>query len=390
MPSLPHLTLLALISAFASGCGASPPLARGVGGGSTPRSTLAPPAAITVIPADGARQVRPDQPILVSASNGTLSSVSVSSGGQAVVGVSRPDGGQWTSSDPLLPSHRYAVHAVASGPGGSTSVVATFDTVAGRDLTATVAPDQSQTVGVAMPIVVRFNAPIPEDRQVELIKHVTVSANPPAVGAWHWWSLTEAHYRPEQFWKAGTTVTLTADLRGVPGAEGTWGSRIITHAFAVGAKHVTTIDDATHIATVTSNDAVTATYPVSLGKAGFPTIGGTLWVRYKQQKVKMNSCLTFGGAACVPGNANYYDEYVYWDTAVSTNGFFFHAAPWSVADQGVRDVSHGCVNASPSAAQTFFNFSQVGDAVVVKNTTRVADEGDGEGDGLRVKEATTL
>ena len=51
-----------------------------------------------------------------------------------------------------------------------------------------------------------------------------------------------------------------------------------------------------------------------------------------------------------------------------------------MADQGVRDVSHGCVNASPSAAQTFFNFSQVGDAVVVKNTARVADEGDGEGD----------
>jgi hypothetical protein len=71
---------------------------------------------------------------------------------------------------------------------------------------------------------------------------------------------------------------------------------------------------------------------------------------------------------------------VFWDTAISTDGFFIHSAPWSVWAQGSRNVSHGCVNLSESRAVQFFNFSQQGDVVVVKNTNRVADSSDGEAD----------
>lgn len=381
MRSGPWVTLLAATGVVATGCGGpatasgNPSKSLAAGPGPTP-----PAATVTVTPSDAAADVRPDQPVVVSAANGTLNSVSLAADDQPLAGATSLDGTRWTSSDPLLPSRRYVVHAVAAGPGGSASVVASFRTVAGRDLTATVSPDDGQTVGVGMPIVMRFNAAIPEDRQLELMRHVSVTSNPPAPGAWHWWTLQEVHFRPAEYWAAGTKVTMTADLRGVPGIEGTWGREVVSRSFTVGEKHVTTVDDATHMAIVTNGDKVIAAYPVSLGKPGFTTISGTLWVRYKLQKLKMNSCLTFGGPACIPGSANYYDEFVYWDTAVSTNGFFFHAAPWSVGDQGVRDVSHGCINASPSAAQTFFNFSQVGDVVVVQNTTRVADEGDGEGD----------
>ena len=35
-------------------------------------------------------------------------------------------------------------------------------------------------------------------------------------------------------------------------------------------------------------------------------------------------------------------------------GEFIHAAPWSVADQGKRNVSHGCVNLSPENAECLF------------------------------------
>jgi len=131
---------------------------------------------------------------------------------------------------------------------------------------------------------------------------------------------------------------------------------------------------------VYANDQLINTWPVSLGKPGFATLSGTLVVLYKQYAVKMQSCGTFGGAACIPGSANYYDENVYYDTAISVNGFFIHAAPWSVYAQGHYDVSHGCVNLSTDHAIQFYNWSAPGDVVVVKNTSNPADYSNGEAD----------
>ena len=75
-----------------------------------------------------------------------------------------------------------------------------------------------------------------------------------------------------------------------------------------------------------------------------------------------------------------YDEHVFWDTAISEDGFFIHAAPWSVWAQGSQNVSHGCVNLSTQRAIDFYHFSQIGDVVKVSGTSRTADASDGEGD----------
>ena len=56
-----------------------------------------------------------------------------------------------------------------------------------------------------------------------------------------------------------------------------------------------------------------------------------------------------------------------------------HAAPWSVAQQGNDNVSHGCINLSTERAAWFFNFSQPGDVVEVQNSigpNRSAADGD--------------
>ena len=37
------------------------------------------------------------------------------------------------------------------------------------------------------------------------------------------------------------------------------------------------------------------------------------------------------------------------------SGDYVHSAPWSVDDQGKRDVSHGCINISPTNAKWFFD-----------------------------------
>jgi lipoprotein-anchoring transpeptidase ErfK/SrfK len=129
---------------------------------------------------------------------------------------------------------------------------------------------------------------------------------------------------------------------------------------------------------VYTNGQLVQTIPVSLGKAGFPTLSGTLVVWYKSQKVMMDSCAS--GIDCTPGTPNYYKEDVYWDTAISTDGFFIHDAYWDIFAQGHYDYSHGCVNIAPNNAIWFFGYSQVGDVVQISNTARQADAGDGEED----------
>jgi lipoprotein-anchoring transpeptidase ErfK/SrfK len=79
----------------------------------------------------------------------------------------------------------------------------------------------------------------------------------------------------------------------------------------------------------------------------------------------------------IPVNSpNGYDEYVYNDVHISDSGEYVHAAPWSVADQGVTNVSHGCINLSVDNSLAFYNLSQVGDVVVVTGSPRPPVAGD--------------
>jgi lipoprotein-anchoring transpeptidase ErfK/SrfK len=245
-----------------------------------------------------------------------------------------------------------------------------------KRLTTATQPLDGETVGVAMPITLRFNAPVASEKQANLVSHLKVSTSTPVDGAWHWFAPDEVHFRPKDFWATGTKVTLQADLLGVDAGNDTFGLGNWTMSFTVGAKHVSTIDAATHQMVVTENDKTLYTWPVSVGRPKNPTLEGTLYVQYRQQDVLMDS-----QSIGIPRNSpDGYYEHVFWDTAVSSDGFFIHAAPWSEWAQGSTNVSHGCVNLSTARAQTFYNFSLKGDLVYVKNTGRPADASDGEAD----------
>jgi hypothetical protein len=56
---------------------------------------------------------------------------------------------------------------------------------------------------------------------------------------------------------------------------------------------------------------------------------------------------------------------------------YVHSAPWSVADQGKRNVSHGCINISPSNAKWFCDNFGIGDPIVVTNSVRSYTQNDG-------------
>jgi lipoprotein-anchoring transpeptidase ErfK/SrfK len=292
-----------------------------------------------------------------------------------------PDGKTWTLGDGLDSAASYTITATGVNGTHTTSSSTTFTTLQAQSrLLTTYSPGDGSTVGVGEPIDLSFNTPIPDAGKAALLQRIQVSSTPAVMGAWHWFSDTVVHFRPETYWPSGTKVTVTANLKGFDAGGGTWGLGDWTMGFTVGPKHVSIIDDTTHLMQVYSNDQLIDTWPVSMGKAGFPTLSGTLVVLYRSYVVKMSSCGTFGGAACIPGSANFYDENVYYDTAISTNGFFIHAAPWSVYAQGHYDVSHGCVNLSTEHAVQFYNFSQTGDVVIIEHTINPADYTNGEED----------
>jgi lipoprotein-anchoring transpeptidase ErfK/SrfK len=348
-----------------------------------PATVVAPPE-ITVNPVDRASGVPLDAAVLVTSTAGNLTSVVVTRAGSnaPVAGQLSSNRRTWKATDGLDPAAQYTVSVAASGAGGShTTAQSTFSTIPSANrLLTTVTPGDGSTVGVGQTINLRFNNDIPPAQQPDIVRHLEVVSSPPQTGAWHWFTPREIHYRPEVYWTSGTKVTLNANLHGVNAGNNTWGLASFTQGFTVGDKHVSLIDNNTLQMQVFNNDKLLYTWPVSMGKAGFPTLEGTLTVLYKTSVVNMNSCGTFGGAACVPGSTNYYNEKVYWDTAISTNGFFVHAAPWSVGQQGRVDVSHGCVNLSTDRAITFYNFSRTGDVVVISHTGNTADWSNGEAD----------
>ncbi len=59
------------------------------------------------------------------------------------------------------------------------------------------------------------------------------------------------------------------------------------------------------------------------------------------------------------------------------SGQFIHAAPWSNADQGRNNVSHGCVNVSTEGGKWIYDWVRVGDPVVIKGTEERLPTGDG-------------
>ncbi|WP_458860413.1 L,D-transpeptidase [Mycobacterium adipatum] len=221
-------------------------------------------------------------------------------------------------------------------------------------------PVSGSTVGVAKPIVVNFQRPIANRPLAQ--DAVRISSSPPVPGKFYWMSDTQLRWRPLDFWPAGTTVDIDAG--------GTKSS------FRIGEAQVATIDDTTKQMEIMRNGELIKTMPVSLGKAGYETPNGTYYVLEKFADIVMDSS-TYG----VPiDSAEGYRIKVQDAVRINNAGIFVHGAPWSVKDQGVRNVSHGCPNLSPADAQWFFDNFGSGDPVVVKNSVGIYDENDGAQD----------
>ena len=352
---------------------AQPSVAAAAAPTAAPTPTPTVPPVVTVAPQDG-ETVALGSEVAVSVANGTLTAVSVSdTDGADLPGALDPAAHSWTSTGALSPATHYLVTATAVDSRGlTTERSSSFTTEAPpKVLTVKIAPLEGELVGVGMPIIVYFSAPVVNKAAVE--KALTVDMSQPVPGSWHWYGTEEVHYRPMEYWPAGEQVTLHANLQGVDAGNGVWGIENRTLNFTVGDSHVSTVDATTHLMTVAINGVVARKMDVSTGRDKYPTTSGIHLVLEKSPTVIMDSA-TVG----IPkGSPDYYYETVDWDVRISWSGEYVHAAPWSLSAQGRQNVSHGCVNASPADAKWFYGLSLRGDIVTVTGTPRPLQSGNG-------------
>ena len=337
---------------------------------STSSSATATPAELTISPAKDATGVLPSEPVVVTATSGTIGEVTVSDAkGREVAGALGSDG-TWTSSALLAPSSAYTIRATAAGEDGTPSTTTSTFTTLKPKVTATYGIlNNGETVGVGMPASIQFDSAVTTAKlRAEVEKRVTVTTSPKQSGAWGWLDNRQLMWRPAKYWQPGTKVTITAPLTGVQTGDGKWVGNDDTASFTVGSSMISTVDIKGHHMTVRRGGQVIKVIPVSTGRPGATTEtrSGTKVIIRKEGHVTMDST-TIGIPKGKPG---YYKEETDWNLRVTWTGEYLHSAPWSVGAQGNANVSHGCVNMSPANAKWMFENSKVGDVVTFNGSNR--------------------
>lgn len=326
---------------------------------------------------DGAVGVAVDSPVTVGAEAGVLGSVTmVNEDGDPVSGTLSPDGLTWATTEPLGYNKSYTVTAKSMGLGGVTSRQMTFETHSPENLTMPyVLPNEGEVVGVGQPVAIRFDENI--TNRLAAQRAITVKTDPPVEGAFYWLSNREVRWRPAEYWEPGTKVDVEVNTYGVDLGDGLFGQDNVKTSFTIGDQVVATADDTTKTLTVRRNGEVVKTMPISMGKNSTPTDNGTYIIGDRLSHLVMDSS-TYG----VPVNSpDGYRTEVDWATQMSYSGIYVHSAPWSVGSQGQSNVSHGCLNVSPSNAKWFYDNTKRGDIVEVVNTVGSVLPGtDGLGD----------
>jgi lipoprotein-anchoring transpeptidase ErfK/SrfK len=346
----------------------------GCGGEEKARSTEpaadAPDAQVSLSLADGSADVSPVVPLEISVTDGELDAVTlVDAGGAEIAGaVEQADGADsavWTPEAPLAYGTQYTLTAAAVNEDDEeVTASSTFTTVTPGTLsTPSIGPLDGMTVGVGMPIRVWFDGPVVDKAAVE--SHLQVTSTPATDGVWNWFSDSEVHFRPSEYWPANTEVRLDANLYGIDFGEGVWGEKNRTVSFSIGEKHVSIADASTHQMQVYDGDQLVQTFPISAGSPDNPSYNGAHVVTEMNRDRIMDSS-TYGVPVDSPDGYRTPVEYA---VRISDSGEFVHAAPWSVAQQGNTNVSHGCINMSTENARWFFDFSVPGDVVEIQGSS---------------------
>ncbi|MGN6724273.1 MAG: L,D-transpeptidase [Marmoricola sp.] len=316
----------------------------------------------------------------VTAAKAALQSVTVAGPSGPVPGSLASNGVSWKASGLLQPNVSYTITAVAiDNHGTRTTEVRHFKT---RKLTLnqqtypSFVPADGSTVGIAMPVIIRFDVPVTNHAEIQ--KHLKVQTSPAQEGGWHWISDNEVHWRPKTYWKAGTTVHVEANIGGVPAAKGVWGQMNRQETFHIGRAQIIKVNIATDHLQVFRSGQLIRTIPVTTGRQPeFTTRSGIKVIVEKDRYTNMNS-ETIGISNTSAQGYNL--KNVEFAMRLTYSGEFLHAAPWSVASQGVANVSHGCTGMSLANAGWLYNNSIIGDPVEYTGSSRPMTLDNGYGD----------
>ncbi|MEU8944596.1 Ig-like domain-containing protein [Streptomyces sp. NPDC048489] len=309
----------------------------------------------------------------VKVSGGRLTDVkmTVSGSGAAVPGAIAADGSSWRPEAQLERGTKYRISATAKDANGRTAAAnSIFTTVStANSFIGTYTPDNGTTVGVGMPVSFTFDKAISERKSVQSHIKVTSSSGQQVVG--HWFGAQRLDFRPEEYWKAGSKVTMKIDLDGVEGANGVYGVQKKSVTFTIGRSQVSTVDVGTQTMTVVRDGKTLKSVPISAGSPEHTTYNGQMVISEKFTQTRMNgSTVGYGGEYDIPDVPH--------AMRLTTSGTFVHGNYWYNRGNppfGREGTSHGCVGMADvqgaqgdTTAKWFFDNSLVGDVVTVKNS----------------------
>ncbi|WP_369260088.1 Ig-like domain-containing protein [Streptomyces sp. R35] len=309
----------------------------------------------------------------VKVSDGKLTDVkmTVAGTGTAVPGAISANGGSWKPKEQLERGTKYQISVTAKDASGRTSAAnSIFTTVSSSNsFIGTYTPDNGTTVGVGMPVSFTFDKTISNKKAVQ--SHITVSSSSGQQVVGHWFGAQRLDFRPEEYWKAGSKVTMKIDLDGVEGTNGVFGVQKKTVTFTIGRSQVSTVDVNTQTMTVVRDGKTLKTVPISAGSPQHTTYNGQMVISEKFVQTRMNgSTVGYGGEYDIPDVPH--------AMRLTSSGTFIHGNYWYNRGNppfGREGTSHGCVGLADvqgaqgdTTAKWFYDNSLIGDVVTVKNS----------------------
>jgi lipoprotein-anchoring transpeptidase ErfK/SrfK len=337
-----------------------------------------PAASVSTSVASGATNVDTMTPVTVDAAHGKIESVTLTSnGGTVIPGTLSPDGTSWSSDSHLAIETSYTLHATAVNAAGKATTSSTgFTTLTPSKILRIqdAQPTNGETVGVGEPVIVEFESYVPAAYHAAIEKAMTVTTSSHVPGALSWVSETRVDWRPQTYWKTGTTVNVNINLDGVKAGATQYADKNLAYSFTIGSDVESVADIGHHTFKVYENGQLVRTMPTSGGRPGLATWEGTFVALGKYASVNMSSCSA--GLTCDPSNPGYYSELEYNAVQFTDTGSYVHAASWD-GELGIANTSHGCVHLSNSNALWFYNLSKTGDIITVTDTGRPVALGNG-------------
>ncbi|MDA0252322.1 MAG: Ig-like domain-containing protein [Actinobacteria bacterium] len=359
------------------------------GGCKTPTATAAAqvqpakprPPVFGMSPFDGAEKVNPLTKPVVDVLDGTITEVSLyDDWGNAVEGKLSKDRTSWEPTQRLNFSRYYTLTVSGkSNSGVPLARTTNFQTLVPNnyvhpyiEVQGGFAPNPDARYGVGTIVVAHYDEAIANKALAE--KNMIVRTDPPVQGSWYWVSDSVAHWRPENYYPAGTRIDVELNMFGLELGEGLYGQADAKANLTIGDAHIAVANDITKQVSVFENGRLVRTMPTSMGRGGTTTIGdktfawwtppGVYTVLDKADIITMDSS-TYGVPA---GSAVSYKRKIGWATRISTDGIYLHHLDDTLWAQGNTNLSSGCLNLNGENAKWYFDMVQPGDIVEVRYT----------------------